>query len=516
MFELAINWSFLEEWARLPFYLLFWEIFKSGGWLIFLMVFVRGFAWFWLDQRQDEWERRQKFILLAIDVPKLNEQTPKAVENIFAVIHGAHGTQSWWERWVEGIFQLYFSFEIISIDGYVQFIVWCCAKHRDLIEAAIYAQYPDAEITEIADYTENVPHKYPDPEYKIWGTEYQMTKPDFYPLKSWKEFEHSAAEVFFKDPLSATMEALSSMKVGEQLWIQILVRPTIDSWRLKGDELVKKLVGSDIKDPEKEIWHKLISLPVAFFEGLAATVFPFLAKPVEEKKRDKPRSEMQHLTTGEKLIVEEIERKLGQWTYRCKYRSVYIAKKELYTKARGVALLNGAIKQLSSFSLNGLKPDKKTWCNANYFWKENRINMRRNKIMRGFRNRSSDTGGKLFRLSTEELATLWHFPLKETKVPLLQKTEVKKGEPPRDLPLDMGGLSESPYIPATAQPIPEISETDPRLAAIQGEPTITPTAGPGRGPLTKKGPPPIGLPVEDVSQSSQEDISTPPDNLPTA
>jgi hypothetical protein len=40
-----------------------------------------------------------------------------------------------------------------------------------------------------------------------------------------------------------------------------------------------------------------------------------------------------------------------------------------------------------------------------------------------------------FFLSTEELATLWHFPiLMQVRAPQLQRTEAKKVEPPANLP----------------------------------------------------------------------------------
>ena len=47
-----------------------------------------------------------------------------------------------------------------------QFIVATEIKHKDLVEALIYAQYPDADITEIEDYAKWAPTHYPHPEYK--------------------------------------------------------------------------------------------------------------------------------------------------------------------------------------------------------------------------------------------------------------------------------------------------------------------------------------------------------------
>ena len=65
-------------------------IFWHGLWIIFLGAFIYAIYDVWLDGRQGMYVSKWKFVLLAIDIPKNNEQTPKAVENIFSTIAGAH------------------------------------------------------------------------------------------------------------------------------------------------------------------------------------------------------------------------------------------------------------------------------------------------------------------------------------------------------------------------------------------------------------------------------------------
>ena len=70
----------------------------------------------------------------------------------------------------------------------------------------------------------------------------------------------------------------------------------------------------------------------------------------------------------------------------------------------------------------------------NYFFIEFRKNWRRERIVRACKGRSGTVGHSYFILNTEELATIWHFPSKFIKAPMLQRTESKKSEPPFSLP----------------------------------------------------------------------------------
>jgi hypothetical protein len=128
------------------------RIFIYGGWIPIVFVCLWGFKLAWLNWRVELNAARAKYVLLAIDVPKENEQLPKAVENVFTHIHGAAVAVDFFEKWWKGKHQPTFSFEICSHGGYVQFYVRAETRFRDLVEAAFFSQYPDAEINEVEDY----------------------------------------------------------------------------------------------------------------------------------------------------------------------------------------------------------------------------------------------------------------------------------------------------------------------------------------------------------------------------
>jgi hypothetical protein len=105
-------------------------------------------------------------------------------------------------------------------------------------------------------------------------------------------------------------------------------------------------------------------------------------------------------------------------------------------KPKVVNGFSGYMKQFAEQDLNGLKPDSLTATSASYFFKNQRINTRKGKIIRNYISRSSSSGRNPALFNVEELATLWHFPLEMVvKAPMIQKAPGRKAEPPMSLPM---------------------------------------------------------------------------------
>ncbi|MBI4280713.1 hypothetical protein HY628_00780, partial [Candidatus Uhrbacteria bacterium] len=258
------------------------QLFYSGGWLVFVFVILWGFWRVWVESRQIKWLAKQEWILLAIDVPKETEQTPKAVENVFATLHGSLAFVDRLEKYWFGKLQVRFSFEIISIDGYVQFYVRTFKRLRDLVEAAIYAQYPDAEIAEVEDYTAAVPKIFPAPGWDLFGTELVLSKKSPFPIRTYPYFEDKISGEL-KDPMAAFLETLAKLRAGEQVWIQIIIAPNDGKKvRLAGEKVVKKLIGAKEK-PKKTMMGELGS----WGSGVVDQFLGPATKPVA-KREDPP------------------------------------------------------------------------------------------------------------------------------------------------------------------------------------------------------------------------------------
>lgn len=410
-------------------------LFTSGGWIIFLIASLEGLRFAWVYHIEAQYDNTRQWVLLAIDVPKDNIQSPKAVENIFAHLAGTHSSKTLLDRFWIGNTQDWFSLEIISINGYVQFIIRTIVKFRDLVEAAIYAQYPDAVITEVDDYTVGLPTHYPNERYDLYGTEFVLVEDEALPIRTYLEFEHVLTQEF-KDPLSALLETMGKLGDGEQLWLQLLIVPINDKWKDHAIALIKKMIGE--RQKRKTGLAGAIVGELSNLGQTASTQITGTPTGKAASKTDDLPSRMLYLSPYDKDRVEAISRKIKKIGFEAKMRSVYVASKENFFIQHGREALIGAIKQFNTSDLNSIKPDTKhVGVHANYFFTEWRKNIKKTKLMSRYKNRSCGRGRKCYVLNIEELASLWHFPLAIETVPIrhmVQKTEFKRIAPPSSVP----------------------------------------------------------------------------------
>lgn len=472
--QIVINVAGFNHFLSLPPEQMFWVFMGNFGWLIIAIAYLIGVRDLYLFYIQKKWGKDHKSILLAIDIPKANEQSPKAAENMFTYLGGAHGTQNFFETWFLGEYQKGFSYEIVSIDGYTQFLIRTPEEFRSLIETSVYSQYPDAEISEVDDYTQSVPQKYPDEEYDLWGAEFIPQNNWVYPIKSYHEFEHmmGPSETQFKDPMASLMDLCGSLRPGEQFWFQIVIKPTGFDWPEKSEKEIDRILGRKKK-------YK----PGIFGKGLEAlgdaseALYPIWQDidPKAKKPEDKPRS-MMELTMREKRQVEGIQLKASQLGFEAKIRIVYVSKKEVMNRSKVTNGFVGYIKQFIAMDLNGFKPDLNiTATRTAYFWKAERLAEKKRKIFNNYVKRDSTAGRKMFILDIEELATIWHFPIEaNVKMPMIQKAPGRKADAPSALPLAPEEVSPMPDIfNLNGQSQMSTSQTAPAAAGL-GEKAVSP------------------------------------------
>jgi len=516
------------------------QLFYHGGWVLFIIVFLWAvYKDIFMEYRMGQYMGKWKHVLLAIDIPKNNEQTPKAVENLFAALAGVYTSSNLIDKYWNGKTIESFSFELVSIEGHTRFLIRTPVHFRDFIESIVYSQYPDAEINEVSDYVnydseetdaagQPVPFKklrFPNKLYDLWGVEFVLVKPYPYPIKTYIEFEHQQTQTFL-DPMASLLEIFSKIGPGEQIWIQLVVQPQPPGWGEEAKKVVAKIQGKDYAPPEKFDASKIISGPVegaaALGGGLLSEAFgvnPF-GSP-EDKKKEEDQWKMFKISPGERDVLIRVERKLSKQAFKVKFRMIYLGKKDVFAKGRGITGVTGSIQQFNTADANAFKPGSITKTSGpDYFFTKPRVAARQNRILRWFSNRTpwygeSNIASKLTLLNPEELATVWHFPVMTVKASQVEMIESKKAAPPTRLPYHervapafkkeerKGSAKVSPISPlAPGQVPPAIRPADKhsdKPLEMPGLPSIAPivphrpgiSAGDG---ATKKAAPPTNLP----------------------
>ncbi len=386
--------------------------------------------------RQERYDATVKRIVLEIKIPKEVLRPIKAMEQAFAGFHAIHDVFTWREVWVEGQFILRIALEIVSIGGEIHFYIRVPQQFRGIIESNIYAQYPEAEISEVPDYAKNVPQDIPNKEWDLWGTDEINSKPDPYPLKTYPKFELETLTKEEKriDPLAGLLEGLATLGPGEQMWVQIVAKPIREEkdWINQGLAIRDKLVRRPEKPKQKPMIQEAAEI-------LILGEIPGAA-PVAEKEVIPP--EMK-LTPGEREIVSAIEEKIGKFGFDCNIRFIYLGKRDVFFRPRARTPF-GFFKDISSENLGGLKPDKRTLTKVKsvpfWFLDKRRVYLRKRRLFKRYVKRVAPfwprTGGT-FVLNTEELATLFHFPGRmAAPAPSMPRIEAKKGEAPPGLPVE--------------------------------------------------------------------------------
>jgi len=373
--------------------------------------------------------KNAKYVLLELRVPKDIIKTPKSMENIFSTFHATKMSVSdFKKKYIKGEMQLWLSLEIVGNGGGISFYIRTPEQFRNLVEAQIYAQYPNAELIESQDYVEFMPNDIPNKYFDCWGADFGLAKDPAYPIKTYEYFEEVKEEKRI-DPLSSIVETMSKLKGDQKVWLQILIKYTDDKWKEAGDEIVNKLAGK--KGAKKEMGFGEFASQFAVNLVKAPVVLPEWDFGGDDK--DAGTSKVSHLTQGEKDIIEAIQDKTSKLGFESFIRFLYIDRRETFNR-QNINSIMGALQQFSTQNLNALKIYKPSSCSGSHPFKAQKEFLKKRLLYLAYRLRIFNPGIKSI-LNTEELATLYHFPIMTVEAPFLRRIEAKKGEPPINLPI---------------------------------------------------------------------------------
>lgn len=400
-------------------------------------------------------DRAIEYEVLSVRVSKENESGPIVAEQVFQALHGIYEDIPWWRR-LAGKQTDRVSFEIANVSNSIRFYIRYPKRLKNLVEGQIYAQYPDVEIEIVDDFATPRPamilpktetrvlavkdaeleRSYKktgnmiDPLQFACGIELSMDSEEIYPIKRYPQFEDKLTRVAV-DPLSGITATLSRLNSEhDEAWIQLIVRPLGDSWRIVFLRAVKILNSGFLGTFEwaSILFTKIFCTRNSVNKFLFFPLYSFLWLKGIKAQRGKLRSpdgfsgpEDIEATVDSRhdreTAIQAAADKVVKLLYEAKIRVVYLPKDG--NKSGAVLKLKeiaGAFKQFLIPNING-------------FVIGNLSQSR--EIAEKFQKREMSEG---FLLNTEELATIYHLPNLTVKTPGIYWVRSKKLEPPSDLP----------------------------------------------------------------------------------
>ncbi|MDD2678091.1 MAG: hypothetical protein WC042_00020 [Candidatus Paceibacterota bacterium] len=346
-------------------------------------------------------------------------QTYKSIEQVF---NGLHAIK-------KGLISL----EIVGVNKEMHFVIRAPREYKSLLESQFYAQYSGIEIIETEDYFSRLPPRLPNKIFDLWGTEMDLEKDDYYPIKSYSFFAEQKEEQT-RDPFSVLAEVINKLKKTEWFILSILLKPLDKDeekkWIEEGKNEINKKMGKKVEQ-KKVGWQDWLP---AFFENL---MVGFARPPVwpGEGGENKESGAAINLSSGEREEIKAIEKKINQPSFKTGIRLLYISPKTDYDENNALNFTS-FFEQFSAKDLNSFKINEEASTDkieAKYF-KKKKLLFKKLDFYHSVLKRKKTK--KEFILSSEELATLYHFPSSMFKGPTLVRSLSKKGEPPTNLPIE--------------------------------------------------------------------------------
>ena len=345
----------------------------------------------WRNYRRIDAVKSIESTLLILEIPKANDKSELAAEQLFASLHGILRDKA--ELKLNHGIQEHMSFEIASVNGQIRFYVWVPKTLQSFVEGQIYSQYPTVQIHEAdEDYvTHERIHSV------VYTSEISLTGNEMLPIKTFQSFE--------VDPLAGITGTLAKLEsTGEELWVQVLVRPIADDWHKSSDRWIKGVREG----------KGMGSFDLKWLGGL----FEAFWKPPEQGSGGG--SAPKELSDRDKTRIAEAEKKATKLGYKVVIRLAYLGESQTNAKLRMQAIV-GTFKQFNSTNLNGFKMSNMS------FKKED---------LARYKARLFIDGGYI--LNIEELASVYHLPHTNVETPNIVWASSKTAEPPAKLPIISG------------------------------------------------------------------------------
>lgn len=316
------------------------------------------------------------------------------------------------------------SLEIVADhDGLISFYLSIPRYMQQFIEQQIQAQYPHSQIEEVTDY--NIFS----PQGVILGASLVLKKNYIFPIKTYLKMD--------SDPLNAVINTLSKLNPGvsplassrvsvsglDGAAIQIIVRSARPSWHKRGAKVASEMQqGKKLSEALRMVQaNKFLKFLGDILEDLEDIIENlWLIKPVKKDELDSAPApkEPYRLSPMEEEVIKSLEEKTSRAGFDVNIRIIVSSSNRERAEANLKNILN-SFAQYSGYeyanSFKAVRPRKLE------------------KLIQNFIYRHFDEKRKII-LNTEEMVSLYHFPLPQTETPNIRWLLAKKAPAPTNLP----------------------------------------------------------------------------------
>jgi hypothetical protein len=314
------------------------------------------------------------------------------METIFGTL-GSLKAQKGIRAWLYGRNDL-FSFEIVFAHGKISFYAVCPSSLENFTEEQIHAQYPDAMIERVSDY--NIFSA----AGVIMGGYLTFRRPSCFPVKTYEKLE--------TDPLNTVTNALAKLGEGEGAAVQLLVRSAPAKWRADGLRIARAMQQG----------KRLSEVKGGAASRMAKDVGREFSSVASGKIKQPDQKEGYRLSPLEEEMVKGIEEKASKAGLEANIRVVVSAKSPQRTQAA----LNDILGSFGQYSVYEY---------GNSFVKA--VPRFRGRMITDFIHRSFSRAHAMV-MNSEELASVFHFPLVTTETPKIEWLTSRKALPPSNIP----------------------------------------------------------------------------------
>jgi len=317
------------------------------------------------------------------------------MEQLFVSLSSIQNRKSFWQRLFFGAPQITLEMSVPSNSDQISFFVAMPRKYQELVEKQIHSFFPSAHIEKIGDYSIFTRQG------KTVGSWLKLKKNPAYPIRTYKLLE--------TDALHSITNAFSKLENKEEgASIQIVLKSSGSS---RSRRLGKKI---SLRMQQGKTLDKAGSNNI-----LGEIVKDFKENSLSEEEKAKKNERPINLTPEENDIIKQIESKANKFHFEVNIRLLACAQ----TQERAEMILSeleNVFVQFEDLNLNKFVAIRDTSIGAH-------------KLAYDFIFRFFDQS-KSIRLDTEELASIFHFPISTTQTPKIDWLKSKSAPPPSRIP----------------------------------------------------------------------------------